>query len=80
MVESAVMKTSKLILLCIGLLAGCATSADCNDAYSVGRSEGRGGTFAQGELHARRCIAFDINQYSAGYRDGYQERPSLGGM
>ena len=73
----------KLIsLLAVALVAGgCAGTADCgSDWYAHGWRDGRYGAFAQAELYTRRCAGVDVSEYNRGWRDGYSERPTLGGM
>lgn len=61
---------------------GCATAGDCGpDWYAVGERDGRIGTFPQADLYAGRCkVPVDAAAYQSGYRDGYSQRPTLGGM
>jgi len=68
----------QISLLTVLLLAGCAGTADCGpDWFSLGQRDGRINAGSQVERYAARCSGpVDRERYTAGYADGFSQRPT----
>lgn len=67
----------RLSILAVLVLSGCSTTADCGpDWFSLGQRDGRINAGPQVERYAARCSGtVDRDRYTAGYADGFSQRP-----